>query len=506
MPKTDPNTRGAGRRPSSLPRLNYLPRTLLLLQGGAMVLVVMRNQPWPALFLALWALEFLVWPHVAYFRTRFSADGRRAECNNLLIDALTFGVWTAQVHFLIWLGFCFLAALILSNLAAGGVRSLLSALATYAAGCFGGGLALGFRFDLMAGVTDELAGLVAGSAVLLLLGLITHQQTQRLLSTRRKLRERNRVFESLLDMGIAEHGAGESGALIRRCLGYLAELMPEAGFGVILYQRDAPQRIHRAEFLAVDRDDRSRLGESLAATGPQAPLPGRVSSIRSGETLHLMPLSSQLQELGGILVVRAQRLEDRARATLQLFIDQLSATLQSSLVTARLERLANTDPLTGVYNRVFFREALTEAIAARQGSPAADFALLLVDIDGLKRVNDLHGHGAGDALIRAVARMLSRCVRDSDTLVRLGGDEFVILSRGCGQERADTIAERIRTAARGTWVHAQARNGARLRIGVDVSLGVAATDSVSPEELMQVADERMYADKQAHYARKEAAR
>lgn len=235
MPQAKPATHGAGVRRSSLPRLYYLPRALLLLEGGAMVLIIMRGRPWPPLFLALRALDFLIWPHVAYFRTRFSADPRRAECNNLLIDALTFGIWTVQVHFLIWLGFCFLAALILSNLAAGGVLSLLAALAAYGTGCFGGGLALGFRFDLMAGVTDEFAGLVAGSAVLLL-GLITHRQTQRLLSARRRLRQRNRVFQSLLEMGTAGHGPGDAGSLIRRCLGYLAELMPEAGFGVILYQ------------------------------------------------------------------------------------------------------------------------------------------------------------------------------------------------------------------------------------------------------------------------------
>lgn len=264
--------------------------------------------------------------------------------------------------------------------------------------------------------------------------------------------------------------------------------------------------MHEAEFLAVDREDRSRLNESLAASGPESVLPERLSSVRSGETLHVMPLPAQLREVGGVLVVRAHRLEEAARATLQLFMDQLAATLQSALVTARLERLANTDPLTGVYNRIFFREALEEAVAARRQSPAADFALLLVDLNGLKQVNDLYGHGAGDALIRAVARMLSRCVRDSDALVRLGGDEFVILGRGCGQARADAIADRIRTAARATWVHAQARNGARVRIGVSVSLGAAATDRVDPERLMQVADARMYADKQAYYARARVAR
>lgn len=486
-------------RRSALPRFDYMPRTLLLLLGGAGVLIVGRGQPWSVWFLSLAALNFLVWPHLAYLRARHARDPRRAELNNLLCDAFTFGIWTAYLHFMLWLVFGFLAAIILSNLAAGGVRALSAALAGYLGGALGWGLVAGFHFQPVAGLTDELAGLCAGIGVLSLLGLVTYRQTGRLREAKRELQERNRVFESLLHMGLVTQGAGDIDGAIRRCLGYVRELLPQAGFGVVLYQVGAPGRIDHAEFLGVEDADRQRVRGELASLSARTAGSSSLPAANPAERLFLLPLGGHLREAAGVLVVRARRLTDRQRAVLQLFMDQLGAALQSSLLTAKLERLANTDPLTGVYNRVHFRAVLDEAIAARRASPPVEFALVLVDVNGLKQVNDAHGHDLGDALICAVARMLGGCIRETDVLVRLGGDEFVVLCRGCGERRAAELVERIRAAQRCTWADLEAHDGTALRLPVRVSLGFAASDRVDPEHLLQVADERMYRDKQAYY-------
>lgn len=92
----------------------------------------------------------------------------------------------------------------------------------------------------------------------------------------------------------------------------------------------------------------------------------------------------------------------------------------------RLLRLAMRDQLTGLVNRVFFRERVASALAAarRSGEP---FAVMYVDLDGFKGVNDSHGHDAGDALIQQAAMRLQNSVREEDTIARLGGDEFAIL-------------------------------------------------------------------------------
>ncbi|HXS18524.1 MAG TPA: diguanylate cyclase, partial [Polyangiaceae bacterium] len=110
----------------------------------------------------------------------------------------------------------------------------------------------------------------------------------------------------------------------------------------------------------------------------------------------------------------------------------------------RLLRLAMRDQLTGLVNRVFFRERVASALAAarRSGEP---FAVMYVDLDGFKGVNDSHGHDAGDALIQQAAMRLQHSVREEDTIARLGGDEFAILLHDAASPRdVLRIAERCR--------------------------------------------------------------
>ncbi len=142
------------------------------------------------------------------------------------------------------------------------------------------------------------------------------------------------------------------------------------------------------------------------------------------------------------------RLED-ARAllgrdgTLALPADMESATQYLQSVIDGLCELSLKDPLTGLSNRRHFRAVLDRTIdmVARSGDPAL---LLMLDIDHFKKVNDTHGHQAGDAVLQAVAVALGKCVRPMDTVARYGGEEFAVVLPNCHAYFGGTIAERIR--------------------------------------------------------------
>ena len=153
-----------------------------------------------------------------------------------------------------------------------------------------------------------------------------------------------------------------------------------------------------------------------------------------------------------------------------------------------LQHQANHDALTGLPNRVLLEQRALEALAG-SGSPCA---LLFIDLDDFKRVNDSFGHNTGDRVLVAVAERLSGVVRDQDTAARLGGDEFAILLVGVSMRTADDIAERLLAALDqplvldGDCVHASAT------VGIAVS---ANAEPVAWEELMRRADVAMYAAK-----------
>jgi len=117
--------------------------------------------------------------------------------------------------------------------------------------------------------------------------------------------------------------------------------------------------------------------------------------------------------------------------------------LRNATLYAEMQKLATQDSLTGLGNRALFEEQLAAAAArsARSGEP---LALLLVDLDGLKQINDAWGHAAGDVALRALGRSLSRAIRAGDLACRLGGDEFAVILPAAVREDALRIAERTR--------------------------------------------------------------
>lgn len=144
----------------------------------------------------------------------------------------------------------------------------------------------------------------------------------------------------------------------------------------------------------------------------------------------LLRLSHAMQLLSRSGVTLPSQLQEGSEPWLQALVDALCA-------------LSSTDPLTGLVNRRQFEAALEGELdrVARAG----DTALLLVaDVDHFKRVNDTHGHGAGDLVIQAVGRSLLQCVRPMDTVARIGGEEFAIVLPNCSPAFGQQVAERLR--------------------------------------------------------------
>lgn len=156
----------------------------------------------------------------------------------------------------------------------------------------------------------------------------------------------------------------------------------------------------------------------------------------------------------------------------------------------RLFESSTRDALTGAFNRAYLTDRLlSETAYARRHK--SELAVLMLDIDGFKSVNDLHGHPAGDAVLKSVADLVHQTVRVEDVVARYGGEEFVVLLRATGALGAVRLAERIRLAAKSRRVPVEGKI-----VSVTVSVGVAMLSEVSERggesELVALADARLY--------------
>ena len=159
----------------------------------------------------------------------------------------------------------------------------------------------------------------------------------------------------------------------------------------------------------------------------------------------------------------------------------------------RLAQLARTDALTGAANRVIFNERLRQAFAgARRGATA--FAVLYLDLDRFKEVNDTLGHHAGDLLLQQVAHRLGNATLQIDVVARLGGDEFAIIqAEVADSSAAGTLAEKLIEVVHAPYLI----EGNELRIGVSIGIALWDRDSASPDSLLTEADQALYRAKHA---------
>jgi len=171
---------------------------------------------------------------------------------------------------------------------------------------------------------------------------------------------------------------------------------------------------------------------------------------------------------------------------------RVKAALRIADYQKKLSRLATTDALTGLVNRRKFEELLREE-TTRAHRYKRPLSLLVIDVNDFKKVNDRYGHARGDRILQGVAEMIRAGVRTTDIPARIGGDEFAVILPEIDSSSAATVAGRLRAAA---------ASDEKLWEGLDfqgsISIGSATIDEsnrLDPEELMRIADARMYEDK-----------
>lgn len=233
-------------------------------------------------------------------------------------------------------------------------------------------------------------------------------------------------------------------------------------------------------------------GAHVAFQGDSGPPPGSIiAPFSNTRSLLGIPLVSRDEILGAVVFAWLGRSCACETPLVEFLMDvaqQVAVGVENARLFAALSQMASTDELTQLANRRRFAETfhLELARGRRTGAP---LALIMADVDHLKRVNDTFGHPAGDAAIRHAADALKRGRREIDLAARLGGEEFALLLPGTQLVGAVNAAERIRRDLAGSTI---------APVGtVTVSIGVAAfpQDGSEEEDLVRIADERLYAAK-----------
>ena len=266
-----------------------------------------------------------------------------------------------------------------------------------------------------------------------LIASTAYSLTQRQRRTKHQAEDKNRVLEALHELSILALRTEDIDDLLRQSLDSISELMPDCAFAIALSEPGRPATFHHLQARGFSGDRVQALTERLGRVDP-ARLSGEepLQLDLPGSGCLVVPLGAHLSQLNGVLAISCTRaLDADAWQRLQLFEDHIASLIQNQLLTARLTEMAETDPLTGVYNRAYFREALSWAEQKKCGPAGMDYAIVLVDMNGLKEVNDRYGHEVGDRVILKVVELLRSVTRSGDRVVRMGGDEFVVLCLNC---------------------------------------------------------------------------
>jgi diguanylate cyclase (GGDEF)-like protein/PAS domain S-box-containing protein len=281
-----------------------------------------------------------------------------------------------------------------------------------------------------------------------------------------KLRLASKVFETTAD-GIVVSDADDRIIIVNAAFSRLTGFTSEDMLG---------KRMAESPFRALDSD-------AYAARMAQLQRDGRVT----GEVQRLSKDGSEL----ALWITAACVLDDAGRIVNHVRVFTDISRLKDA--QRKLEQLANVDALTGLPNRRLFADRMEQA-RRRAQRLGKRFGLLFIDLNGFKKVNDDHGHVAGDALLNEVARRLQRCVRGHDSVCRLGGDEFtVIMEDAALPEDAMAVAERITTAL-ATPVEL---DGQRVDCYASIGIALYPDHGQDTEALLKSADMAMYRAKVA---------
>jgi diguanylate cyclase (GGDEF)-like protein len=241
-------------------------------------------------------------------------------------------------------------------------------------------------------------------------------------------------------------------------------------------------------------DEASLLLDDLTSGRDRMPILVLDEGSARAESLLALALRTQQKTIGALVLTgKRGTFDSAAQRVLAIVANQAAGALHAGQMIDHARDVASHDGLTSLYNRRAFNDFLERAVA-REDRQGGHFALLLLDIDRFKKLNDTYGHPAGDAALRHTAQLLTHQLRKSDLAARFGGEEFAVLLASTDHAGAHHLAEKVRAEVEhGRLVY----DGARL--GVTVSIGVAVwpADGRDPGALVAAADRALYAAKES---------
>lgn len=290
----------------------------------------------------------------------------------------------------------------------------------------------------------------------------------------------------------AEQAARDSAAQLARKSALLQATLENMEQGIAMVNAEGVVEFynhHLLELLDLPQallDRRPTIGEVIRyqrAQGEFEGLSDELQAYLASDTLTQALHSVERRRPNG-RIIEVRSLPVEGGGLLRTFTDVTERRLHQQ----RIEHLASHDSLTGLLNRAKFMDCLTSEVALARRQPSV-FAVLYLDLDGFKPINDRHGHAMGDRVLEWVAGVLGRVARESDFVARLGGDEFAVLQRGIDQhEQALRLAERLAQALSEPFT----LDGLALQIGASVGIALYPEHGTDPESLMASADQAMY--------------
>ncbi len=290
----------------------------------------------------------------------------------------------------------------------------------------------------------------------------------------------------------------------------MRDIVPADFVSIAIVDRNAPDMLRiytrdqgsdnglQLERYACSTDDVSVLlgyPDGLWLDGTQAVTPYLAPVAKLGAvSLLVLPIIWQNAVVGAVVLgfARSAMLSDEERARARSLGDRVGVAFATAAKDEQLYYQANYDALTSLPNRLYFKDQLARRYAQAQREPQP-FALLFIDLDHFKTINDSLGHAAGDEVLRQTAERLKQCVRETDTVTRLGGDEFtIILSHIRATRDPESVAEHVLQSMAAPFIIA----GNEHFLNASIGIALYPEDGRSAEELLRNADTAMYRAKE----------